>query len=580
MPPGPFTAISVVGQQACAWTAAEEQVCWGEQGEGQWSRYSARAYTAAIPCSVTDNGEASCLFDRLPEDLPPGRYTAVSQFAYPERNDGCALTDSGTVACWGIFAALEDPPLARYTAISVGLITLPAGGWPQWGVCGLTDTGDLLCWGARYVDVGRSVEQYTDRYPGPYVAVEANGDHSFCAVTADGVITNGHWWGDCGFGAAGESPRYTAISFGRNHDCALTAAGTAVCVTNPVGFWGGGAVTTMTPPDPAPGRYTAISVGDGYACALTETGEAVCWGEEVATVAPPEPAPGRYVALSVGWKHGCALTEAGEAVCWGWNNFGQAALPPGSYTAISVGPTDTCAVTATGEAVCWGRGVERLPPGPYRDISVGSYLEEGPSEVCALTVAGEAVCRGWGLEETPPGPFVAISVGWRNYYFGHGHACALTAAGEAVCWGENQEGQTEVPPGRYTAISAATNLTCALTEAGEAVCWGKMQAGRLGIDGGRQDPSRPGRARRTAISAGRGTACAITAAGVVECWSDPRPWTDPERIHRPDLPAGRYTAISLNKSRQMPQDCAVTAAGALVCWGYASYGDPPGLGFP
>ena len=249
-----------MGQHACAWTAADEQVCWGEQGEGQWSRYSARAYTAEIPCRVTEDGGTACLLSHMPEDLLPGRYTAVSQLASPERNSGCALTDQGVVTCWGRFAALEDSPLARYTAISVGLIKLPAGGRSNWGACGLTDAGEVLCWGnsSWFTRDGWENEQYTDRYSGPYVAVEANGDRSFCAVTADGAVTDGRG-GDCGFGATGESIRYTAVSLGRNHDCALTAAGSAACVTHLWAFWAGGAVTTMTPPDPTPGRATRRS---------------------------------------------------------------------------------------------------------------------------------------------------------------------------------------------------------------------------------------------------------------------------------------------------------------------------------
>ena len=599
-PPGPFTAIGVAGQQACAWTAADEQVCWGKEDVGQWSKYSQFEARAASPCFVTQGGETACLVARLPEDLPPGRYTAVSQLegrGWRERqrwNDGCALTDTGAVACWGLFATLEDAPLERYTAIRVGVYITRGGGGRivNRGACGLTAAGALHCWGI-HSSRADSHEPYADYHPGPYVAVDTRDGRSFCAVTAAGAVTDVRG-GDCGFGASDGAPPYTAISLGRNHNCALTAAGAAACVTAPSAFWTAGAVTTMTPPDPAPGRYVALSVGDGYGCALTAAGEAVCWQEEAVTVDPPDPAPGRYVALSTGWGHGCALTEAGEAVCWGWNNFGQVDVPPGRYMAISAGAGGTCALTAAGEVVCWGGtlgdAAVDLPPGPYRDISVGAGYGIGSSTVCVLTAAGDAVCFGY-LEETPPGPFVAISAGaatvggfedtWPP------HACALTAAGEVVCWGGNAEGQTTVPPGRYAAIHASAGGTCALTVAGDAICWGKpIDEVLRGMAWGGTDLAGVGDGPYTAISVSAnislGTsnrACALTEVGTVVCWGTHWMRIDGVRVPRPPPPPGRYAAISLSSWYDGGQDCALSTAGALVCWGDPSYGNPPGMWF-
>ena len=499
------------------------------------------------------------------EYLTPGRYVAVSAtFPY-----ACGLTEHGAVVCSQAdeYFNPPQPPLARYTAISTATVKwLQSGLHYDSGACGLTDSGDVLCWGAP-VD---SLNEYVMHYPGDYVAVQAYGNGNFCALTADGALTN-RQGGDCGFAPADASTRYTAINLGLNHDCALTTTGAARCVTSPLGFWTMGAVTVLTPPDPAPGRYTAISVGDGYACALKEDGEAACWSEEAHTVPPPDPAPGRYVALSNGWGHGCALTEAGEGVCWGWNNWGQVEVPPGRYIAISAGDTDTCALTAAGEAVCWGRGVAELPPGPYTAISVGSFYGFERGEVCALTEAGEAVCAGWdALEETPPGPFVAISLGR------YGYACALTAAGEAVCWGRNREGQTDVPPGRYREVDAGAGWTCAITEAGERSCWGSWEEpSGVGWDGRSGQWSSRG-APYTAISTGSGHACALMEDGEMVCWES---WTDRDRVPRPSPPPGRYTAISVGKSQRESQDCALSADGQLVCWGDLSDRPPSEVGY-
>ena len=75
------------------------------------------------------------------------------------------------------------------------------------------------------------------------------------------------------------------------------------------------APTPVPFPDPQPGRYTSISVGEGHTCALTEDGEAVCWGGN--EYGQADPLPGRYTAISAGSAHTCAVTTGGEIVCWG-----------------------------------------------------------------------------------------------------------------------------------------------------------------------------------------------------------------------------------------------------------------------
>ena len=72
---------------------------------------------------------------------------------------------------------------------------------------------------------------------------------------------------------------------------------------------------TATPLDVPPGRYTAISVGAAHACAITEDAEVGCWGhnEQGQTDAPT----GRYTAIDSAGALSCALSEAGSVVCWG-----------------------------------------------------------------------------------------------------------------------------------------------------------------------------------------------------------------------------------------------------------------------
>ena len=242
--------------------------------------------------------------------------------------------------------------------------------------------------------------------------------------------------------------RYTSISVGEGHTCAMTEDGAAVC-------WGGNRYGQAEAP---PGRYAAISAGSAHTCAVTTDGEILCWGREIGG----RPPPGRYKAVSTSGVHACALTEDGEAVCWGaqrdWNDFGQTDAPPGRYVAISVGhrsgegahPTNSCALTEDGEVVCWGYGAGERPydkvpsgdratrfAGPYADLASASGLG-----FCAVTTDGEAECRHFfdgaltPFEDTlqpgtsPPGGtsarYSAIAASWS-------HVCALTTEGQAIC---------------------------------------------------------------------------------------------------------------------------------------------------
>ena len=225
----------------------------------------------------------------------------------------------------------------------------------------------------------------------------------------------------------------------------------------------------------------------------------------------PRSRSGRYTSLSVGLDHACALTEDGEAVCWGDNDHGQAEAPPGRYTAISAASAHTCAVTTGGEIVCWGRDIGEQPP---------------------------------------PGRFEAVSTSG-------GHACALTEDGEAVCWGGllniNDYGETDVPTGRYVAISLGRRgveggfhpaNSCALTEDGKVVCWGEGP-GNITDENGNRRPA-DDRALRfagpyTSVASAAGFGfCAVTADGAAECWQ-----------YRP-IPEGTLTRFEHTRTPGMP----------------------------
>ena len=570
-PSGRYATISVGEAHACALTETGEAVCWDVDSGAPWDappgRYTALTTRGDLTCAVTDEGGIVCwarggeMAEWSPfGTVPAGRYTALAMTG----GYACALREDGEAVCRDTaqddLVEMPDPPPGRYVAIDVGYLAFE--GLIEITACAVAEDGAIICWKG---DSNNQPE--TRRHQGSFTTVSMGG-YRECGLTADGELRDVGTW-SCPLARMDDSVRYTDVSQGRNHGCAITDASAAVCVSGDQTF--AGILTTMHPPDPSPERYAAISVGGEAACALTESGRAVCWRAVDVKVERPDPPPGRYVAVSDGHGHTCALTDAGEAVCWGRNNYGQADVPPGRYIAISAGFADTCAVTDAGEAVCWGAFHRDAPDGAI--VPAGRYtaISQGYLAGCALTDAGEVVC--WHpfdyyfdrepVDPVVPGRFATLSLGgaWDSY--GRTHFCVLGESGEAICRGWNPEDDwpeddwMEAPPGRYPAISAGkSRYVCAVAEAGGIVCWGRESLA--------EDPP-PG--RYAAISAGRDVACALTDAGEARCWGGARFGTREEDYGSVDPPPGRYTAISVSPYRA----CALTEDGDVVCWGDVSY---------
>ena len=372
-----------------------------------------------------------------------------------------------------------------------------------------------------------------------FVAISAGGPHT-CAIHATSREIS--CWGLHSDGQL-DAPTgpFSAVSAGSSHTCAIRESGEIAC-------WGANDHTRWnldtheeeivytgqsTPPV---GRFRAVSARSRYACGVRENGAIECWGGDqeymrvegkwaITRTGKLNAPEGRFSAVSAGFSHACAIGENGEITCWGWNSDGQTDAPEGRFSAVSAGSSHTCAIRESGEIACWGANDHtRWNPGTQEEEIVYT-----------------------GLSTPPAGRFRSVSAGWDR-------ACAIRAgSGGIECWGATATGNngvTDAPPGRFTAISG----TCAIHESGTIECWGRESEATLA-----PLPHDP----LIAVSTGRGHTCALRESGEITCWGA-------NHYGQTDAPAGRFSAVDAYESHA----CGLRESGTIECWGNNTYGEP------
>lgn len=422
--------VTVIGasflSMGCAATAASDQPngpAAGDPQDGRGPSDSTSSSTAPGDAPTSTAPKLTLLPSAKASQIATGRLHA------------CALTQSGSVRCWGYsdFGQLGDgrPFVSGHDASS----SVPVQ------VVGLTS-------GVK------QIATYND---------------TTCALTTSGGVK---CWGDDSAGQLGTGVPYT--------DNRKRASSTPVDVA---GLASG---------------VTQIAVGEDSTCAVLATGKVKCWGHDEygklgndSTKSPGDGQPDVRAAVdvvgldgvkqvTVGTSHACALTNADKVFCWGSDTFGQLGLgdtstgnsvkTPVEVTAlgtevasIHAGARNTCARLKDGTAKCWGTtewgsvgngkieiiGSEKSPV-PVLDLTSVTALSSPDSFVCAVT-GGLVKC--WG-ESSALGTAAGSSyrtykpadpvVGLRDVVevgVGTGYACARKSDGAVMCWGEDGGGQ-------------------------------------------------------------------------------------------------------------------------------------------
>jgi alpha-tubulin suppressor-like RCC1 family protein len=164
--------------------------------------------------------------------------------------------------------------------------------------------------------------------------------------------------------------------------------------------------------------------------------------------------------------------------------------------------------------------------------------------------SGEAV--GWGQNhlgqtDVPPGLFTAVGAAWN-------HSLAIRKDGTLAGWGSNQSGVSDVPAGTFSHISAGGGAitllpgvhSLGIRSDGTLSGWGENGSGQINVPSG----------IFTAVSAGYFHSVAIRSDGTLAAWGD-------NQFGQTSIPAGLFKAIAAGGIHNV----AIRNDGTLVGWG-------------
>ncbi len=542
-------------------------------------------------------------------------------------NNGCALTTTNQVACWG-----PNPH----------------------GILGFApNTGDwATAYGPQTIPLPTN-ETYTQ---------VATGTAHACALTTNGTI---YCWGSGGNGELGngsffdthtpvqvQQPSgelFTDVTAGDWFTCAATQSGQAYCWgQSDVGQLGNGSTTESNVPVAVDQSSLGISLFDVEAenrtvCAIGTNGLAACWGEghvgqlgdggnfdSYTPSAVSMPPVGSFTQIAMFRYGGCGLGTDNIPYCWGQNTGGAidgtsdwgATMPVtavGTETFTQIGRSDEtlCGVTTSNTVRCtgnngaftFGNGTSNTSTALWENGATGvtaSALDGGSyGTMCALDVGGDVWCWGsvgvglvgTGQSESTATPLQTSVTNAVDVTGRAGHFCALTGSGDVYCWGRDvyyftngayQDASTPVPAVAPPAgvlfknISLGNGHLCALTDAGQVYCLGANWSGQLG-DGtfnwsqnGWVLAQHPTGGNWTEMAAGNDHTCARDNASAIYCWGsdnqgqlgDGDSGTDkPSPTQVSDVGVA-WASLTMGGAHT----CATTTASDLFCWGYGGEG--------
>lgn len=349
-------------------------------------------------------------------------------------------------------------------------------------------------------------------------------------------------------------------------------------------------------------KFTAITAGAEHTCAIEVGGETYCWGSnqhrQLGNTVPAETCSGgrlpcsstpvrleespRFTALAASLWGTCGLDASGRAHCWGYGLGGRGpdGLPagrgapievPGEYefVALTSSPAGnrTCGLTPAGLAWCWGLGVDVSLGGNAGSVFAGPDRVATTSKLASISTAGD-------------------------------HGCGVDELRDVLCWGSNQFGQLGIGSSgldggirespapvavhgglKLNRIVAASGYSCGLDGEGRVYCWG------LGFapDADRSVRRAPDRrsllhgslpvllettdSKWVALGAASTQLCLLSADGELYCFAttpSQRGDRRPTRIESDET----WVAFAVGGNHV----CAIGADAFAYCWGLSHFG--------
>lgn len=307
--------------------------------------FGSQTYPTTV-CRVAADGTLACAL--IPVDPSGGNSSALLPSAPLSdvrcisggEDFFCALTNSGSVTCWGDRSSFDPAHISQtpgdnetlaIPGLPSDVVDVAAG---ETHVCVLTSDATVMCWG--------------------YALGEDN----------NGQYLPGTWpLSASPTTVAGIDLPVLKITSGDGFSCALLSDGAVLCW----GYDGGGELgdgmssNSATPvevaglPSPAVGVWADQST---YPCALLTDGSVWCWnlvtGGHAAKV---EGFSASVTALTVGGEYGvlCALLSTGGVQCWNADALSAptSVLPAGSgVLELTSGDSDYCALLSSGGVTC------------------------------------------------------------------------------------------------------------------------------------------------------------------------------------------------------------------------------------
>jgi alpha-tubulin suppressor-like RCC1 family protein len=373
--------------------------------------------------------------------------------------DGEGIVTAITVGTAMIKATSEG--IEQTTEISIEQILSEKRGQGCQNGCGLTESGKLYCWGHNfYGEVGDGTTIQREE------PVPVKGDHRFktvsvgcghtTALTEDGTVYSWGWnsHGQLGVGDTenrteptriDSDVKFVQLTVSTQYTLGLTVGGQAwAWGRNTNGALGDGTdVSRLTPvPVQSDLKFVQISAGGGYVLGLTEDGTVYSWGRNHHGVLGIENDDSfhrefypikvhtdvKFATVSAGAKSAYALTQEGKAWSWGQNFYGLL-----------------------------GDGTEQDRHVPTRSAEglTLKYLVSDADQTIGITVDG--VAYGWGYNrDSRGGP--SLGVEYPEYkvitpepiingdqfihvYIGGHSKMGITESGSVYMWGHNLDAQ-------------------------------------------------------------------------------------------------------------------------------------------